>query len=154
MNKFLLAGVFACLMILNVQAQTAFDENFASNEPLQEYFAADANNENKSIIYLFYNGEQCFNCPQAIEMIENLYNEEYAGVYSLFVIDYTQDDGFDYAQAYDLFAPLAVVLVKIQNGEMLGYRKLNDIHVQAGNNEFYARYLSEQIDDFLRNSDA
>ena len=153
MDKFLLAGIFACLMILNVQAQTAFDESFADNEPLQEYFAADADNENKSIIYLFYNGERCFDCLQAIEMVENLYNEEYAELYSLFVIDYTQDDGFDYAQAYDLFAPFVVVLVKIQNGEMLGYRKLNDIHVQAGNTEFYARYLSEEIDNFLGSSD-
>ncbi len=153
MNKFLLAGVLACLMILNVQAQTAFDDNFADNKPLREYFAADANNENKSIIYLFYNGEQCFDCPQTIEMVENLYNEEYAELYSLFVIDYTQDNGFDYAQTYDLFAPLALVLVKIQNGEMLGYRKLNDLNIQSGDNEFYTRYLSEEINNFLGDSD-
>lgn len=153
MDKLFFAGVFTCLMILNVQAQSVFDENFADSQPLEEYFAADKANYNKSIIYLFYNGQQCYECPQAIELAEEVYNDEFAGLYSLFVIDYTDEDGFNYAEAYDLYTPLAMVMVKISNGEMLGWHKINNLQDFADDEDYFTKYLTGQINDFLAHDD-
>ena len=104
-------------------------------------------------IYLFYNGQQCYECPQAIELAEEVYNDEFAGLYSLFVIDYTDEDGFNYAEVYDLYTPLAMVLVKISNGEMLGWHKINNLQNFADDEDYFTKYLSGQINDFLAHDD-
>ena len=91
MEKLFWAGIFTCLMILNVQAQSVFDENFADSQPLEEYFAADKANYNKSIISLS-------------EILELFFeNHDYSVVYPkryASVIYYTEDEQREESEYY------------------------------------------------------
>ena len=57
MKQLVLAALLVATTYLAVWAQPAFEGNVAPSEPLEEYFAAQDGNENKSIIYIFYNGD-------------------------------------------------------------------------------------------------
>jgi len=139
-------------MILSVstaRAQPAFEGNFPPGQPLQEYFAAEDENYNKSIIYIFYNNDECYQCPQTIELTEQIFNRYYNGRYSLFVINYAEDDMYNFAGAYRLDAPLSIVLVKISDGESLGWQKIDNPQNLIEATEDYTQYLTERINNFL-----
>ncbi len=149
MKQLFLAFVLVALVYVSVWAQPAFEGNFAPNQPLNEYFAAQDGNKNKSIIYIFYNGNQCYQCPETIALTEQIYNQYYAGKYSLFVIDYQNDEEYDFINAYNLSAPLSVVLVKVQDGQSLGYQKIANPQNLIEASEDYEQYLTERINNFL-----
>jgi hypothetical protein len=109
-------------------------------------------NYNKSIIYIFFNNNEfCYKCPQAIELAEQVYNEYYSDKYSMFVINYQEDDEYDFASAYKLNSPLAIVLVKIQDGQALGYQKISNPQNMLSLGQDYILYLRQQIDNYLEN---
>lgn len=148
-NIWLMAALF-CAFITKADAQPVFEGNFSPEQPIQEYFAAQNENYNKSIIYIFYNGDECYQCPQTIALTEEIYNQYYADRFSLFVINYEEDDEYNFAAAYKLDdTPLAIVLVKISDGESLGWRKINNPQNLINSTEDYTNYLTEQIDNFL-----
>ena len=138
-------------MIYPVYAKLAFNSgNYPIGEPLEEYFAAENQNYNKSIIYIFFNNNQdCYHCPQAISLTEQIYNEYYTDKYSMFVINYEEDNEYDFATAYKLNSPLAIVMVKVQDGEVLGYQKISNPQNMLSLGEDYILYLRQQIDNYL-----
>lgn len=149
MKQLILAAILVATAYLSVWAQPAFEGNVAPNTPLEEYFAAEDGNQNKSIIYIFYNGNQCYQCPETIALTEQIYNRYYNGKYSLFVINYENDEEYDFINAYHLSAPLSIVLVKIDQGQTLGYQKIPNPQNLIDSPMDYTQYLTERINDFL-----
>ena len=153
LKTFLYIIALFLVAIKAVSANPTFNSgNYPLDEPLQEYFAAEDENYNKSIIYIFFNNNEfCYQCPQAIELAEQVYNEYYSDKYSMFVINYQEDDEYDFAQAYKLNSPLAIVLVKIQDGMALGYQKISNPQNMLQLGQDYILYLRQQIDNYLEN---
>lgn len=149
MKQLFWAAVLVATAYFSVWAQPAFEGNVAPNTPLEEYFSAEDGNQNKSIIYIFYNGSQCYQCPETIALTEQIYNRFYNGKYALFVIDYENDDEYDFINAYNLNAPLSIVLVKIDQGQTLGYQKIVNPQNLINSSTDYTQYLTERIDNFL-----
>lgn len=149
-QKMLLGAAFLAANISISKAQPVFEGNYPLNQPLEEYFAAENENYNKSIIYIFYNNyTDCYQCPQTIELTEQIFNQYYNGTYSLFVINYEEDNEYDFALAYRLTEPLAIVLVKISNGQNLGYVKLPNPQNMLSTGQDFTNYLTEQINAYL-----
>ncbi|MBQ2811271.1 MAG: hypothetical protein IJF12_03780, partial [Alphaproteobacteria bacterium] len=69
--------------------------------------------------------------------------------YSMFVINYQEDNEYDFATAYNLTSPLAIVLVKIQDGQALGYQKISNQQNMLSLWQDYILYLRQQIDNYL-----
>lgn len=149
MKKTLTVALALYALTSTAYAGLTFEDNFAPNQPLREYFAAEDQNYQKSIIYIFYNGEQCYQCPETIALTEQIYNQYYNGRYSLFVIDYANDDEYDFITAYNLYEPLSIVLVKIEDGESVGWRKISNPQNQIDAAEDYTEELTQQINEFL-----
>jgi len=151
MKKILFAILVLTIMIYPVVAKLTFNSGeYPLGEPIQEYFAAENQNYNKSIIYIFFNNNQdCYDCQQAIELTEQVYNEYYQGKYLFFAINYEEDNEYDFSSAYKLNAPLSVVLVKIQYGNVLGYKKISNPQNMIQLGEDYILYLKQQIDEYL-----
>ncbi len=151
MKKILFAILVLTIMIYPVVAKLTFNSGeYPLGEPIQEYFAAENQNYNKSIIYIFFNNNQdCYDCQQAIELTEQVYNEYYQGKYLFFAINYAEDNEYDFSSAYKLNAPLSVVLVKIQYGNVLGYKKISNPQNMIQLGEDYILYLKQQIDEYL-----
>ena len=142
-----------CLISWSVKAQVLMNRNIDSaQQALQEYFAESATNYNKSIIYVFYNNNPCYNCPQAMSMLEKLYQEYYADKYSLFMINYQDDNEYGFVTAYNLARPLEVVLVRIEDGSAFGYQKIENLQNQTSDNVSFDEYVRYRIDSFLGNN--
>ncbi len=151
MKIFYIVVLFLLTTAYPMHAKLIFNgAEYPLNEPLKEYFAAEDQNYNKSVIYIFFNNYQnCDNCQQAIELTEQVYNEYYNGKYSMFVINYEEDNEYDFASAYKLGEPLSIVLVKIQDGVVLGYQKISDPQNIISLGEDYITYLRQQIDSYF-----
>lgn len=139
-----------CLLTFCVHAQPAFEGNYPASQPLAEYFNAETGNRNKSLIYIFYNNEGiCDKCAQTIELTEQIFNQFYNGIYNLFVINYAEDNEYNFAAAYQLYEPLAIVLVKINNGEQIGYEKIANPQQMLIIGYDYTDFLTKKINNFL-----
>lgn len=150
MYKFLLFIGAYFFAIDNVCAQfPQYQGEYNPNQTLQEYFAAEDENYDKSIIYVFYNNDYCYGCPQAMEMLEQLYQKKYADEYSLFMINYQDDDEYNFIAKYSLSQPLEVVLVKIEDGNSLGFVKIENLQNLTSDKTSFDEYVSYRIDSFL-----
>ena len=149
MYKYLFA-VIAIIFSFNANAQMQFNQD--ENNPINQYIAQDPDNRNKSIIYVFYNSQDCDNCSVAMRLIDNLYNIKFDHKYSLFFIDYYKDQEADFIQRYNLNAPLEVVLVKINDGASFGYKKVSNLQNMTSDVNSFDQYLDYQINSFLGNN--
>ena len=151
MKRFLFAITVLTIMIYPVYANLVFNSgNYPIDQPLQEYFDAENQNYNESIIYIFFNNYQdCYQCPQTVALTEQIYNQYYSEKYSMFVINYEEDNEYNFAQAYNLNAPLAIVLVKVEDGNAVGYQKISNPQNMLSMGEDYVLYLKQQIDNYL-----
>lgn len=152
MKKIVLA-LFISLAAISVKAQLLQYQNvIGPQQALQEYFAASDANRNKSIIYIFYNNNSCYGCPQAMSMLEDLYQKYYADQYSLFMIDYQNDNEYGFIDAYGLTQPLEVVLVRINDGAAFGYQKIDGLQNQISDKTSFEEYVRYRIDSFWGNN--
>lgn len=133
-------------------AQLTFEGNYPPNQPIEEYFAAENPQNNRSIIYLFYNNDTfCYQCPQTMELTQQIFNQYYNGMYDFYVLNYQQDNEYDYSTAYKLTEQIAIVLVKNENGQTQGYIKLSDPQNMLSSGQDFTNYLTEQINNYLGN---
>ena len=150
MKKLIFA--FCLLQIATASAQSLqYDGTYNPDTPLKQYFAAEDENYQKSIIYVFFNDESCYGCPQTIAALEDIYNRYYQNKYSFFIINYQQDTQYDFATAYNLTEPLTVVLVKVNDGAAMGYEKLTDLQNQISDADSLERYFRYRVESFLGN---
>ena len=120
---------------------------------LQEYFDEAYPNYDKPIIYVFFNNDPCFQCPQTIELIEQVYNRNYQNKYSLFLINYQNDDEYNFIETYDLNQPLEIVLVDVADGQSIGYKKLENLQNQISDPVSFSENLQYQINSFFNGED-
>lgn len=148
----MLAALLLSVSATTVSAQLAqYEGGYNPSQSLEEYFAASDENENKSIIYVFFNNEPCENCAQAIELIENIYNDYYADEYSLFLINYAEDGDYNFIETYNLSQPLEVVLVRINDGASFGFQKIEDLQNQVDDSAIFTSNFTNEVNDFLGN---
>lgn len=152
MNNFIAAALLTGLIPAVYAQDFQTQDGFGQSQALQEYFEASPNNANKSIIYVFYNNNDCYGCPQAMAMLENLYQRRYADTYSLFMIDYQTDQEYDFITQYQLSRPLEVVLVRIQDSAPFGYEKIENLQNMTSDKTSFDDYVSERINSFLGNN--
>ena len=151
MYKFFIAILLICqAMVVNAQLPQ-YEGGYNENQTLQEYFEAAYPHYDKSIIYVFYNNNYCYGCPQAIAMLEDLYNRKYANKYNLFVINYQNDQEYNFISTYNLSQPLEVVLVRIQDGATFGYEKIENLQNQISDKISFDDYIEYRINSFFGN---
>lgn len=134
-----------------LHAQVQNTDGYMPNQGLQEYFSADDTNYDKSIIYVFFNNQPCYSCADAIEMIEEIYNNKFINRYSMFLINYADDDENNFVNTYQLSQPLEVVLVRIDDGASFGYKKLDNLENMTSDPVSFNDYFSNQVNNFLGN---
>lgn len=139
-------GLFAICTVAIAQ-----DSNMLQTEVEEQYFQANNQNPDKSIIYIFFNNQPCQNCPQAIDMIEEVYNQNFLNNYSLFLINYGEDDNAGFVQTYGLSQPLEVVMVDVENGEFQGYQKIEGLQDMTPNPQAFNEYFVTQVNGYLGN---
>lgn len=136
-----------CCLSASVAAQEY--PSYNENQPLQEYFDASDTNANKSIIYVFFNNEPCESCADAVELVEQVYNENFADQYNMYLINYQNDQENDFIDTYNLNRPLEVVLQRIDDGAAFAYQKLDNLPDMVSDPTSFEEYLTEEINSFL-----
>ena len=144
----LLSGIAA----VSLYAQPVYEGGFNPNLSFSQYLEQAYPHYDKPLIYVFYNdvNMSCQNCAATIDLIEQVYNQNYQNVYDFFVIDYGNDQEYNFIEVYHLSKPLEVVLVQVSDGEMLGYKKLENLNYQISGPISFADQLTYQINSFLR----
>lgn len=145
----LLLGLFFSFSVNSQELN--YEGEYNPNQSLQGYFNEAYPKYPKSIIYLFYNSEQCDNCPQAMEMIKEVYNQYYLNKYSFYVVNYQTDLEYDYVQAYNLTEPMVVVMVRIENNASTGFEKITGLQNQIYDPISFSKDLRFRINGFLQN---
>ena len=153
MQKLLWAFLLGFSIILPLRAELTYQGGYNPNLSLGEYFNKENPDYQQSIIYIFYNDVNmiCENCPQTIELIEEVYNNNFQNDYQLFIIDYGNDEEYNFIQSYQLNQPLEVVLVRVDDGAEFGYKKLENLNYQISDPISFEDNLKFQINSFLGN---
>ncbi|MBR1648324.1 MAG: hypothetical protein IJ689_01835 [Alphaproteobacteria bacterium] len=149
MKKYILAALSVMLPSTLCAQLPQYQGAYNPNQTLEEYFQAENQNYDKSIIYVFYSNNYCYGCPEAMTMLEKLYDEEFSSLYSFFMIDYQNDDEYNFIATYDLHLPLEVVMVKIEDGEALGYEKIENLQDRISDSVSFNDYVRNRINNFL-----
>ena len=139
-----LLGVFAIIAVALAQ-----EDNLLQTEVEEEYFQDQNHNPDKSLIYVFFNNAPCPTCPQAIEMIEDVYNQNYLNNYGFYIINYGEDSNLGYIETYGLSNPLEVVMVSVDNGEVQGYQKIEGLQNMTPNPQGFDQYFTTQVNGYL-----
>ncbi len=137
-------GVFAICTVAIAQ-----ESDMLQTEVEEEYFQEQNQNPDKSRIYIFFNNQPCPNCPQAIDMIEDAYNQNFLNNYELFLINYGEDNNAGFIETYGLSNPLEVVMVDIENGEAQGYQKIEGLQNMTPNPQAFNEYFITKVDGYL-----
>lgn len=148
----ILIFAFCLFTAISAQAQIEATENHPQQGSMQEYFAANRNNYDKSLIYVFFNNEPCYSCATAIAIIEQIYNRNFLNEYNLFLINYQNDYENNFINTYSLSKPLEVVLVRIDDGAAFGYRKLENLQNMTSDPVSLQDYFVSQVRDYLGNN--
>ena len=153
MQKLLWAFLLGFAVILPLHAELTYQGEYNPSMTLQEYFQAAYPHYDKPIIYVFYNDTNmtCENCAQTIELIEQVYDNNFQNQYSLYIIDYGNDDEYNFIETYQLSQPLEVVLVQVDDGAEFGYKKIEGLNYQTSDPISFADNLKYQIESFLAN---
>ena len=139
-------GMLYCAFYRDAAAQ--FLNTLGENPDIREYVESSEYNWNRPIIYIFYNSQiGCEICPQAIEEIYQIYQQNYADTCSLFEIDYSND--FQMKIAYDLSQPLSIVVVLINDGMARGYYKIDNPQDMLLDRFNMRETIINQINNFL-----
>ena len=84
--------------------------------------------------------------------MEDIYQKYYANKYSLFLINYQNDEEYNFIEMYDLKQPLEVVMVRINDGAVFGYQKIENLQNQISDITSFEEYVRYRIDSFLGNN--
>lgn len=145
----LLLGVF--FASYNVHAELIYQGGYNPDLSFEQYVEAAYPKPQHSIIYIFTNNAQCPGCIQAANLIQQIYDNTYTNVYDLQAINYDTDQEYNYIQAYQLDKPFEVVLVKVEDGETLGYKKLDNLQNMVSDPISFKDNFEYQVNSYLEN---
>lgn len=149
MQRFLLTLFASLFLISSAQASLVYQGSYDPDQSLQNYFEAAYPRYSKSIIFVFFNNEPCEECAQAVDLIEQVYDNSYKNQYSLFLINYQNDDEYNFIANYNLSQPLEVVLQRVVDDETNGFKKIEGLQNQVSDPVSFADNLKFQINEFL-----
>ena len=138
-------GVFAICTIALAQ-----ENDMLQMELEEEYYQRLNSSPDKSKIYIFFNNQPCPNCPQAVEMIEEVYNQNYLNNYELFLINYAEDTNSGFIEEYNLTNPLEVVMVDVQNGSPQGFQKIEGLQNMINSPQAFNEFFITQVNGYLQ----
>ncbi len=141
--------ILFCLALLLSTVPARAQDNMLQMENEEQYFQANNQNPDKSIIYIFFNNQPCPTCPQAIEMIEKVYNQNFLNNYSLFLINYDEDSNAGFVQTYNLTNPLEVVMVDVQDGNFQGYQKIEGLQDMTNTPQGFNDFVITEVNGYL-----
>ncbi len=147
----LLLLMFAFGMAARAQIYATDGSSYGPDQNLQEYFEQSPEDYDRSVIYIFFNNEPCYACAQTIGMINQIYDRYFAGQYTLLMINYDNDQENEFIYTYNLRQPLAVVLVRINDGSAFGWRKLTGLENMISDPVSFEEYFVSEVTDFLGN---
>ena len=135
-------------MLMSISVASAQD-NMLQMENQEQYFQENNQNPDKSIIYIFFNNQPCPTCPAAMDMIEEVYNQNFLNDYSLFMINYGEDNNAGFVQSYNLSEPLEVVMVYVNDGQFQGYQKIEGLQDMTSAPQAFDEYFVSQVNGYL-----
>ena len=95
--------------------------------------------------------KRCYDCPQTIELIENIYNQYYADTYDFYIINYQDDEDYNFIQNYNLSQPLEIVLQQVEDGQMTNFKKLEYLQNQISDPVSFSDNFRYQVNSFFEN---
>ena len=140
--------ILSLALLLGANRAMAQD-NMLQLETEEQYFQENNQNPDKSIIYVFFNNQPCPSCPAAMDMIEEVYNQNFLNNYSLFMIDYSEDNNAGFVQSYNLSQPLEVVMVYVDDGQFQGYQKIEGLQDMTNSPQAFGEYFTTQVNGYL-----
>ncbi len=132
-----------------VRAQQLQFESAAPQTPIEQYFQEENPQYRQSMIFVFYNNEPCGNCPQAIALIEQIYDRYYQNLYGFSIINYQDDDEYNFIETYNLSSPLSVVMVRVNDGAVFGFEKIDNPQNQISDPVSFSDYFRYRVNSFL-----
>jgi hypothetical protein len=120
-----------------------------NNSTIEEYVQQSEDNWNRSIIYVFYNNQECGRCAQAMEMIYDIYQNDYSDEFSYFEINYEVSGEGEFQYDYQLSQPLSIVLLRINDGLARGYYKIDNPQFWVEDPNFFRDRIVSAINNFL-----
>ena len=151
MLKFFTYLLLLFAVAIPLHAELAYQGDYNPDMSLSDYFSAENPQYSQSLIYVFYNSETCYNCPQTIELIEQVYNEYFKNQYQLFIIDYFDDDEYNFVANYNLSSPVSMVLQRVSDGTLGEFKKFADLQNQISDPVSFQENIKFQIESFLGN---
>lgn len=148
-NKILFLAALILSLCPSARAELIYEGGYNPNLSFQQYLEAAYPKPQRSIIYIFTANEQCYGCPQTVSLIRQIYDQEYTNVYDLQQINYEQDREYNYIQAYNLSQPLEIVLVRVQDGETVGYKKLHNLQFQYDDPTSFRETFETDVNSYL-----
>lgn len=150
MKKLLLATL-ALFVSCNTgyASQLIYQGSYNPDLSFNQYLEAAYPKPQKSIIYVFTSNSQCYGCPQTINLLQQYYDQLYTNIYDFQIINYQQDKEYNYIQAYQLSSPLEIVLVKVQDGEQTGYKKLHNLQFQYDDPISFRETFEMDVNSYL-----
>ena len=149
MSKFISLCLLGTILAQPVQAALVYQGEYNPNQSMQEYFNASYYNYSKPIIFVFFNNDPCYDCGETANLIQQIYEQNYQGKYSFFIINYQNDQEYNFTSNYNLSRPLEVVLQNVEDGQALGFEKLNDLPNMTSAPVSFADYLTYRINSFF-----
>ena len=119
---------------LPLHAELYYEGGYNPNQTLQQQLAEDNPRYPRPIIFVFY---------------ENIYNKYFADQYDFYIINYQDDENYNFIQNYNLSLPLEVVLQRVEDGQMTAFRKLEYLQNQISDPVSFSENLQYQINSFL-----
>ena len=132
-----------------VRAQQLQFESAAPQTPIEQYFQEENPQYRQSMIFVFYNNEPCGNCPQVIALIEQIYDRYYQNLYGFSIINYQDDDEYNFIETYNLSSPLSVVMVRVNDGAVFGFEKIDNPQNQISDPVSFSDYFRYRVNSFL-----
>lgn len=120
----------------------------AANDSLLQnlYIAPQAQTKPEALI--FYNSANpCEDCDKAINLTIKILRQNYLDKIHTYLINLNQHPEF--ISVFQLQGPLALVIVRIDDGASFGYRKLESLQSRIISPSDYQTELTEFINNFL-----
>ncbi|MBO5441589.1 MAG: hypothetical protein J6A09_03390 [Alphaproteobacteria bacterium] len=108
------------------------------------------NPENKTLpeVIIFHNSANpCENCEKAINMLISVLRKNYSGKIRAYLLD--EERHPEFISAFQLKAPLTLVVIRISDGASFGYAKLEGLQSDIYDKQQFSKKITQFIDNFL-----
>mgnify|MGYP002854773972 CR=1 FL=1 len=149
-KRWLFSIILALMIEIPIYSGLSQYNNFSTaNNFINQYRTENPENADKPFVFLFYNNFPCETCPQAMAEIYQIIETKYPDKVNLFEIDYSEPGEYNFEIDYMLDQPLTMVMVPIQNGQPMGYEKIENPQLFLNDNYYFTTEISNALDNLL-----